>query len=57
MKKKKAQIWSEDEKGLTKQRYVVARKNSISFEEARRFNVLDVKNKPMLPEEWVIIRT
>jgi hypothetical protein len=54
----KARKWDEDTLELSKRAYTVANVNSISLAEQQRLIALDCYLKePLLPEEWVIVRT
>jgi len=54
----KARKWSEDKLSLTKTAYNVARFNTISLSEQQRLIAMGLwLKKPLLPDEWVIVRT
>jgi len=54
----KARKWSEDKLSLTKRAYNVAKFNSISHAEQQRLIALGCwLKRPLLPEEWAIVRT
>jgi len=54
----KARKWNEDELKLSEKAYVVPRYNTISFAERQRLIALvSWLKRPLLPEEWVIVRT
>jgi len=54
----KARKWSEDKLSLTKTAYNVAKFNTVSLSEQQRLITLGCwLKKPLLPEEWVIVRT
>jgi len=59
--KRKVPKWNEDTLQLSKQKYNVAHHSTISLAEKQRLLVTlgadNINNrKPLLPEEWVIIR-
>jgi len=52
-----SQKWTEDTLKLSKKRYIRKRVNSISLEEQVRLLALGCwHKKPLLPEEWVVVR-
>lgn len=56
-KARKSRKWNEDKLELSKEKYVVARYNTISLAEKQRFVALvPGMRRPLLPEEWVIVR-
>lgn len=53
----KRKKWNENKLRLSITEYFVPRVNTISLAEKQRFDALAIKSHPLLPEEWVVIRT
>ena len=53
----KRKKWNEDKLTLSITEYFVPRVNTLSMAEEQRFNALHIKSHPLLPEEYVVIRT
>lgn len=53
----KRKKWNEDKLRLSITEYFVPRVNTISIAEQQRFDALAIKSHPLLPEEYVVIRT
>jgi hypothetical protein len=53
----KRKKWNEDKLRLSITEYFVPRINTLSMAEQQRFDALHIKSHPLLPEEYVTIRT
>jgi hypothetical protein len=54
---KKRKKWNEDKLRFSITEYFVPRINTLSMAEQQRFDALAIKSHPLLPEEYVVVRT